>query len=101
MGTPFIPELTITIAAVNATSVRGQLPASSNQGRQLEVTNPTNGIIWVKTGDVTVVAAIGDYPVVAGGSKRFSMRGLDTHIAVRLIAAATDGSVYVSRGEEQ
>lgn len=100
MSHQFIPGATITIAAVNATSVRGALPASVNQDRTIEVTNPTNGVIWVKTGDVTVVAAIGDYPLASLGSKRFQMRGLDTHIAVRLIAAATDGNVFVTRGED-
>jgi hypothetical protein len=95
----FTPAGTITIAAVNNTSVRGALPSSTNQDKQLEILNPTNGIIYVKCGDSTVAAAVTDYPIQAGGVRRIGISGAETHIAVFLTSGATNGNVFATRGE--
>lgn len=95
----FRPSGSANLAAVNATSVRITLPASINQDKQVRVTNPTNGVIYVKLGGSTVAAALGDYAIGAGQTDIISMMGAETHVAVFLTSGATDGAVPIARGE--
>lgn len=95
----FTPSGQTTVAAVNSTSVRNALPASVNQDKQLEIFNSTNGVAYAKIGDVTVVAALSDYAIPSLGTRRISLAGAETHIAIFLTAGATNGSVNVTRGE--
>lgn len=97
----FRPDGNTVIAAVNNTSVRVALPASTNQAKQVRVVNPTNGVIHVKMGDVTV-AAVGagaETAIAAGASQILSMVGAETHICAFLTSGATNGNVYISRGD--
>jgi hypothetical protein len=96
---PFSPSGQVTVAAVNNTSVRQPLPASINQDKQIRVINSTNGIAYARLGGSTVTAANTDIAIPAGGRDTISLGGAETHIAVFLTSGATDGNVFVQRGE--
>src|SRR3954447_3752783 len=92
-GQPFAPSGTVTLAAL-ATPVNALLTGA---GESALVYNATGAIAFVRFGaDLTVSAALTDFPVPAGGTRMITCGSVVQSVAV--ILSSGTGSIYVSRG---
>ena len=103
--TPFAPYLTnsTTLAVTNATA-RGQInwpgATTGSQGPHrgagtVRIFNALSETVWIKFGDVTVVATLNDMPIPGGAVEVFSTGGQDY---VAAISASGSGNLYATPG---
>ena len=81
--TPSYGSGVVVITSITTSNIK----IDSNGNRQsVVVTNTGTDLVFVRTGDSSVVATASDYPVLGGSQISISKDARDTHIA--MIAAA-------------
>lgn len=95
MGNMMINCPSVTITATT-TSSRVAYPNNANSFLNVRIYNAGPSVVYIKSGDSTVAAAVGDCFIAPGAIEGFTKGGYDTHIA----ALATSGSalLYIQVG---
>jgi len=85
---------TVLIVAADVTA-NVALPNAG--GRNLMITNDSDGTCFLKAGIFTITAAVTDLPVLGGSIQVFSHDAVNTHLAV-ICGAGVAGTIYISQG---
>ena len=92
----FTPSYGRGIANTTSTSTsRNEVDSNANR-QSVTVTNTGTVVVFVKTGDSSVVATAADFPVLGGTQVAISKDARDTHIA--MIATSGTPLVYAIAG---
>lgn len=95
----FLPQGANVTVTASTTTASGTWSGADKNTDSLRITNPTNGVAFVRIGVGAQTAVLGDFGVQAGQTACMRCRPGDDTVAVILNTGATTGPVYFQRGD--